>query len=186
MVKFEKGQGVTPWNNKTWFEKGNYKARIKDERNYVSDNSGNFLKSLEWEIYAEAPMLVGKQEYDVDGVEFTTYHVLRKVDPKTKEFDEALSTDSQRQFQERILEKLNVDIGEGWDPENPPALKGKFAWVSLYGKKRNNMVKVKNEETGKIEEKPQVDPVTKKEVEVYDINMDQIFGLCDDEPHRPF
>lgn len=186
IVKLDTTTSAAKWTNKFWFEKGSYKALIKDERNYISDNSGNFVKQLDWEIYHPEPMVVGDKPLDIDGVEFTTYWAIRKVNPETKEWDDEASKQAQADFQSKVLEKLGIDVSEGWDSENPPSLKGKFCWVNLYAKKNTPMVKDPNDPKKKV---PQKDPITGKDLITYDIQMEfttPIFGLVDEEPHRPF
>lgn len=182
-------QTTTGWNSKIFFPKDTYILRCIDEKVAPSNNSGNPMVTLEWEIVNQAPKPVGDKLIEFDGIKFNSYHVLKCVDPALSPEEREEKTQKYfMQYQDRILEKCGIDCSQGWDDENPPSVKGKIVHASVYGQERKSFKSPTPEQQAKGDKVGDVmiDPVTNKEVVIFNPTIEQIFGIADVQVSRPY
>lgn len=188
MIKVaDKSKTVKMWNSRTYFPQDNYIARIIGEDRKPS-SAGNAMTTLEWEIVNCDPKKIGDETVEFDGSTFLTYHVTQVNPSKDVTPDEAAQK-SENAFNtfDEFLTKCGVDTSEGWDPQNPPSVKGKVLHVRLYGEDRPAYAALTPEEKAEGKKVGRIlkDPITNKEVHNYGIKLSEVYGIFDGEV-RPF
>jgi hypothetical protein len=129
------------------------------------------MVTLEWEIVNQEPKQIGDKMIDFDGVKFKSYHVTRMPD------DDARSENMFVQYQDRVLVPCGVDVDDGWDDENPPSVKGKVVYATVYGKEQQSYKSPTPEQKAKGQKIGDAikDPLTNKEVILYQPSIEALF-----------
>lgn len=130
-VSAEDITSAVQWKPSMPFPKDNYAIRCIGET-CAPSKAGNPMVTLEWEIVNASPKEVKGKMVEFDGVQFTTYHTTRVIYAKDKTPEE-IAKSSQKAFDDygAILRKAGYDITDGYDDQNPPAMKGKVMYVCV-------------------------------------------------------
>ena len=190
MIKVaDKSKVVKQWSSRNYFPQDNYVVRVLNQENKPS-NAGNPMMVLEFEIVNCDAKKIGDETLEFDGVTFTHWQTTGCNPPKNateKEIAEAKQADDNAfNNADDLLTRCGIDTSEGWDPTNPPSIKGKVLHVRLYGSDESPTKAPTPEQKAKGERgDPLKDPVTGKELHMYKIKLAEVYGVCDD-PVRPF
>lgn len=178
-------EGVGGWNKSMMFPKNRYTARCLEE-DFGINNNGNPMITRKWELICPEPVEIGERKIDVDGLKITQYVITKVKNEAGDGWDTDKSDKAFGRFADE-LQKLGFD-GETINDENPPCFaKGKVVDLIAYGKK------VKSFQSPTAEQRAQGkkigDPIkdaSGKDVEEYQLQIDQILGLSTVESNRPY
>lgn len=175
------------WSNKTMLPRDNYILRVVEESFGPSKGSGNPMITLEFEVVSPEEVEVGGDMFNVAGVKTVGYYTTQVFADAEGNLEKDKTENAQKRVR-TLYERFGLP-SDNINFENPVLeFKGKTVHALLYSDVTEQRKAPTKEQLAKGQRQGDVikNPITGKPLVSYYPKIDEIFGLAQTDPNKPF